>query len=88
MPLNEEMIDVQTFMSMLGIKSRTTFLKREKDEPDFPVAREWPPKSKSRGYKKSEAEKYVNGLMENAKPWVEVARNLTQSGSNGGLASR
>ena len=72
MALNDRIIGVQAFMKMLDISSRTTFDKYAKRE-GFPETLEWPPQTRSRGWRLSEAEAYVNGLMESARPWAEVA---------------
>ena len=70
--LKDRIISVGEFMGMLNIKSRTTFNKYAKDHPGFPNAIEWPPNSKSRGWYQSEAEDYVNQLMDSAPAWSDV----------------
>lgn len=64
-------MSVQEFMSELNIKSLTTFNEKTK-APDFPVAIEWPPKSKKRGWIRTEANAYLDSQLEKAIRWPDV----------------
>ncbi len=64
-------MDVHEFMGELNIKSQTTFNERAKT-PGFPVAVEWPPGSKKRGWIREEANAYLDSLIEQATRWPDV----------------
>ena len=75
MALKRRMIGVREFMQMLDVKSRTTFDKVARANPNFPETFEWPPGTRTRGWRLDEAEAFAENRIENAVPWSEAAHN-------------
>ena len=66
-----KVIDIKQFMALLHIKSQTTFNKRA-EAAGFPVAIEWPPSSRRRGWIRKEVDEYLEAQLENATRWPDV----------------
>lgn len=66
-----KILTITEFMALLNIKSQTTFNKRAK-QPGFPVAIEWPPNTRKRGWIKAEVDDYISDQIANARRWPDL----------------
>ena len=64
-------ITVREFMALLNVKSQTTFNKRAL-EIDFPEAIEWPPNSRTRGWRREEVDAYMQAKLDGATRWSDL----------------